>query len=245
MTNFKACMITKVGLFLELAKPDKDGISGFICTDEFKNGYRDLKFGNGGSWCRRRSSLSNKYKTMTVKENGKVLYLWDATEVEINILNHQIKKLNFEKTTTPTKLKYIKLCGYQKNPDESRPISVKIRTRFKDKGCVVCGSNSDTIIDHKNGLYNNPRVLNIITQKISDFQVLCNHCNLQKRQTIKDMKKTGIRYPATKIGCLYQFNISYTSGDSTYDKYDPHWGVGTYWYDPPKFMKHLFKMLKK
>lgn len=52
---------TKTDLFLELAKPDKDGISRWVKTTEFVGEYKNLQFGNGGSWCRASSSLSKRY----------------------------------------------------------------------------------------------------------------------------------------------------------------------------------------
>src|SRR5210317_1518652 len=61
-----------------------------------------------------------------------------------------------------------------------RPIRNDIHKYHKNKGCVVCGSTSDLVTDHKNDLYNDSRVLNTKTQTIDDFQCLCNHCNLQK-----------------------------------------------------------------
>jgi 5-methylcytosine-specific restriction endonuclease McrA len=53
----------------------------------------------------------------------------------------------------------------------------------------MCGSHSNTVIDHKNDLYNDETVLNVDTQTIDDFQVLCTHCNLLKRQISIDEKK--------------------------------------------------------
>ena len=116
-----------------------------------------------------------------------------------------------------------------------------MRTFFKNKPCVVCGSNNDLVIDHKNGLYNNPRVLDTKTQKINDFQVLCNHCNLQKRQTIVWSKKFNKRYPATKIPQLKYFNIDFIKGCDKLDLSNPNAMVGTYWYDPILFLKTIFK----
>jgi hypothetical protein len=100
--------------------------------------------------------------------------------------------------------------------------------------------NTDIEVDHKNGLYNDPRVLNLKTQTLDDFQSLYSHCNKKKRETIKVMKETGIRYPATNIPQL-SFNIDYTYGDSTYDIKNCNTLIGTYWYDPVDFMKKLIK----
>jgi 5-methylcytosine-specific restriction endonuclease McrA len=160
-------------------------------------------------------------------------------------LKEKLKEINLKKLIKNKKLiinsgcniKYIKLCGYQLDSNYLRPISQSIRNYFNKKPCVVCGSYNNTVIDHKNGLYNDKRVLNKNTQCIDDFQVLCNHCNLQKRETIKKMKLTKKRYSALNIPSVSIFNIDFTSGDENYNLNDPNWGEGTYWYDPCDFIK--------
>ncbi|MBR2112484.1 MAG: hypothetical protein IJ950_06080 [Helicobacter sp.] len=42
---------TKKDLFIELANPDKNGISRWVNVQEFIGKYQQLQFGNGGSWC--------------------------------------------------------------------------------------------------------------------------------------------------------------------------------------------------
>lgn len=93
------------------------------------------------------------------------------------------------------------------------------------------------VCDHKNDLYNNSRVLTLKTQLLSDFQSLCEHCNLQKRQAMKNTKATGIRYSGMNIPCLYPLGIDYISGDGSFDKNDPNAMVGTFWYDPIEFIR--------
>lgn len=63
----------------------------------------------------------------------------------------------------------------------NRPIRKDIEKYHKQMGCVVCGSKSQLVTDHKNDVYNDPRVLDTNTQTKDDFQCLCTHCNLQKR----------------------------------------------------------------
>ena len=144
----------------------------------------------------------------------------------------------FPKTSTIT---HLKLSGF--NPDANvnttRPIRDDIHAYHKSMGCVVCGSHSSLVTDHKNDLYNDQRVLNATTQTIHDFQCLCNHCNLQKREVVKQCKATGLRYPATNIPQLRPFGIDFTQGDHTFDPSDPNAMVGTYWYDPVAFMKFI------
>jgi len=122
----------------------------------------------------------------------------------------------------------------------SRPIRKDIHTHHKAIGCVVCGSHSDLVTDHKNDLYNDPRVLDAKTQTLDDFQCLCNHCNLQKRQVSKTTKETGVRFSAMRIPSLAIWGVGFVDGDETFDADDVmNAMVGTYWHDPVEFMKKL------
>ena len=125
-----------------------------------------------------------------------------------------------------------------------RPIRTDIKRYHKSTGCVVCGSHSDLVIDHKNDLYNDLRVLNTSTQTIEDFQCLCNHCNLQKKQISKVTRKTMRRFAATKIQSLAIFDIDFIEGDESLDISNVNAMVGTYWYDPVEFMKQINKKLR-
>ena len=95
------------------------------------------------------------------------------------------------------------------------------------------------LLDHKNDLYNDLRVLDKNTQLISDFQCLCNHCNLQKRQISKKTKEKGKRIGATSIHSLAIFKIDFIVGDHNFNKDDINAMKGTYWHDPVAFMKHI------
>ena len=121
----------------------------------------------------------------------------------------------------------------------TRPIREDIKQFYKQQGCVVCGSHSDLVTDHKNDLYNDPRVLSRVTQTLDDFQCLCNHCNLQKRQVAKTTLETGVRFAATNIPSLAPHGIDFIQGDDTFDPADPNAMVGTFWYDVVAFHQHL------
>ena len=127
----------------------------------------------------------------------------------------------------------------------TRPIRKDIHEHHKKMGCVVCGSHSDLVTDHKNDLYNDPRVLDAKTQTIDDFQCLCNHCNLQKRQVSKKTKEIGKRIGATTIPSYAVFGIDFVEGDETFDEKDINAMVGTYWYDPVEFAKKIREKLKQ
>ena len=111
-------------------------------------------------------------------------------------------------------------------------------------GCVACGSKSDLTTDHKNDLYNDPRVLDMKTQKREDFQCLCRHCNLLKRQICKKTKEEKKRYGATNIPGIAIFGVDFIEGDETFDINNPNAMVGTYWYDVVAFMEHIKNSLK-
>lgn len=120
-----------------------------------------------------------------------------------------------------------------------RPIRKDIHDFHKSQSCVVCGSKSDLVTDHKNDLYNDPRVLNKDTQTVDDFQCLCNHCNLQKRQVSKKTIQDGKRIGATTIPSLSIFGIDFIEGNETLDISDINAMKGTYWYDPVEFIKQV------
>ena len=81
--------------------------------------------------------------------------------------------------------------------------------------------------------------MNEETQREDDFQCLCNHCNLQKRQVNKTTRETGQRIGATTIPSLAVFGVDFIRGDETFNPDDENAMVGTYWYDPIAFMKEL------
>lgn len=147
----------------------------------------------------------------------------------------------WEKQTTKCRISALRTIGFNEDVlyGANRPIRDDIHKIIKSKPCVVCGSKSHLVTDHKNDLYNDLRVLNSKTQIVDDFQCLCNHCNLQKRQISKQTKIEKKRYGATNIPHLAMFNIDFISGDETFDPNDPNAMVGTYWYDPVAFMEHI------
>jgi hypothetical protein len=131
----------------------------------------------------------------------------------------------------------VKMVGWNpKRVERSRPIRDDIREALKDQPCVVCGSRSSIVIDHKNDLYNDLRVLDASTQTVDDFQPLCNHCNLQKREVSVKMRETGKRYAATNIPSVAVFGVDFILGDESYDPEDPNATMGSYWHDPVAFL---------
>ncbi len=137
------------------------------------------------------------------------------------------------------------------------PIRDDIDEYYKSQYCVICGplgkeifeetfdDDFDLVTAHKNNLYNDPRVLDTKTQIKEDFHCLCNHHNLQKRQITKETIETGKRYGATNIPFLSVFGIDFIEGDETFDKNNVDALVGTFWYDPVKFVKYIKEHLDK
>lgn len=121
----------------------------------------------------------------------------------------------------------------------SRPIRNDIKKQISKLNCVVCGTNT-TVCDHKNDLYNDPMVLDKKTQSIDDFQPLCNHCNLQKRQVCIRENENGKLYSAKNIKRYNIHNFEFPWEKKIYDKSDKHCKIGTFWYDPVQFDENLF-----
>jgi len=117
----------------------------------------------------------------------------------------------------------------------SRTIADKIRTHFTGACCVACGSSCSVVIDHKNDLYNDTRALHTASQRISDFQPLCNHCNLQKKAICMKEKKSKRLYSAKQIPRLNQSLFSFPWEKKCFDISDIHCKRDTYWYDPVEF----------
>jgi len=147
----------------------------------------------------------------------------------------------WEKAPKTGAIRQLRLNGVHHHTFDSlnRPIRKDIRAYHVSQSCIVCGSKSDLVCDHKNDVYNDPRVLDTKTQTLEDFQCLCNHCNLQKRQIAKETRSSGKRYGATRIPQLAVFGIDFIQGDETFDQDNPNAMIGTYWHDPVAFMTYI------
>lgn len=226
----------KIELFKELALYDNIlGTSRFVNVNEFVGKYAELRFGNGGGWSRLDGDFGRKHKVCIIKTNGKKRFSWNQDAQEDKSIDLELANYVFDKGTS---IMLIKICGLQ-DLSSMRPIRKDIRDALYTKPCVVCGTNSQIEIDHKNGLYNDSRVLNSKTQTVDDFQPLCKHCNDQKRQTCVWQKKHNKRYPASLIPQLAIFGHDFTQGDETFDETNIDALVGTYWYDPVDFIKKI------
>lgn len=208
--------MTKTDLFIELAKPNSNGISRWVLSTEFVGPYASLQLGNGGSWCRASSSLAKKYI------------------------------VEFDKTLSPgNSIDAVRLNGFKKNDSFNQVIRKDIKDFYKDQRCVMLGikgfsENTKIEIDHKDGRKDDWRVSNPATQSIDDFQPLCKAANDVKRQICKECKLTNERWDATNIkGNPYPFY----QGDKLYT--EELGCVGCYQYDPVQYRKSCVRRITK
>lgn len=205
---------TKTKLFLELAQPNENGISRWVSVTEFVDEYKDLKLGNGGSWCRASSPLAKDYI------------------------------VEFDKSkTSGNSIDAIRLNGFNQQKHFKQHIRKDIKDFYKTKNCVMLGingksENTKIEIDHKDGRKNDHRVSDTKTQKLEDFQPLSKAANDAKRQICKACKETNKRWSAKNIlGNPYAFY----QGDENYS--DELGCIGCYQYDPVEYRKSSVKKI--
>ncbi|CZE46295.1 restriction endonuclease [Campylobacter geochelonis] len=207
---------TKLELFLELAKPDISGKSRWVNVSEFTENFKELKLGNGASWCRASSALAKKY-----------IVEFDRSKTNGNAIDA------------------IRLNGSNENRSFNHNIRQDIKKFYKNQKCVmlgICGKSENTKIeiDHKDGRKDNDRVSNMATQNFSDFQPLCKAANDIKRQICKQCKKTNKRWNAKNIkGNPFDFY----DGDENYTK--DLGCIGCYQYDPVEYRKVSVKKISE
>ena len=209
-----------------------DNFTKIISRDEIRK-YPDIDWGDNGigdRWCGKKFNytvIKNKGKFKTYSENDEDInvelienFLNDNTENNKGILGIFVhsKRLNIVK----------------------RPINRDISLLIKMNSCVSCGSHSDIICDHKNDIYNDERVLNVKTQLLNDFQPLCNHCNLQKRQVFKDEVKNEKIYSAKNLQRYNVYLFEFPWEKKNFDTEDINTKIDTYWYDPIEFNNKIF-----
>lgn len=107
--------MTKNELFLELAKPNENGVSRWINVNEFVGKYADLAFGNGASWARKESTLAKRFI------------------------------IEFDKSlSNGNSIDAIRLNGFN-NGDFSQHINANIKKTIKAMRCVVLGTSNPEV----------------------------------------------------------------------------------------------------
>jgi len=200
--------MTNSELFLELAKPNKYGVSRWVSVSEFIGKYKKLQLGNGGSWCRASSSLAKKYI------------------------------VEFDKSkTTGNSIDRVRLIGFNDKKILNQNIRKDIKDFYKVQNCVMLGVNGSSEntkieIDHKDGRKDDYRLSNLAEQEVTDFQPLSKAANDIKRQICKRCQETNKRWNAKNIkGNPFDFY----AGDENYSE---ELGCkGCYQYDPVEYRK--------
>ncbi len=121
--------------------------------------------------------------------------------------------------------------GFNNVPDKS--IRNDIIKKIKKERCPLLGTKKPEV-DHKNGRYNNQRVNNKKTQKLSDFQPLGQAANKAKRQFCKNCRKTNKRFDAKILG----FKESFSQGGENYLESEDGC-AGCFWYDVKDFREKV------
>lgn len=107
--------MTKTELFIQLAKPDDNGVSRWVSVTEFIGEYACLTFGNGASWARKESTLAKKYI------------------------------IEFDKSiSSGNGIDKIRLNGFN-NGDYSQHIRADIKKAIKKQRCVILGTSNPEV----------------------------------------------------------------------------------------------------
>jgi hypothetical protein len=205
-----------------------------LSTNEIKEKYKELYWGGNGvgdRWANKKFNYSviySKKQPCLYSEN-------DNDEMPTELLN------DFLKTNKGVGIIGIFVHSKRTNT-QKRPINKDIHKEITKLSCVICETHN-TICDHKNDLYNDTRVLNIKTQLVSDFQPLCNHCNLQKRQICKIEEQTEKLYSAKNIQRYQIYDFEFPWEKKIFDKNDINCKNGTYWFDPVEFERNIYYYL--
>jgi hypothetical protein len=225
--SFQNCKI-KIMSIEDLVIKATNNFTKILSVSEIDEKYDRLKWGRNGigdRWANKKFNYTVIYKTGKTKvysenENDVI-----PSELLIEFMNNAILHSGI-----------IGIYVHSKRLNNiNRLIRHDILKKNKQNNCVICGTTSEIICDHKNDLYNDVRVLNTATQLFEDFQALCNHCNLQKRQICKYECENQLIYSAKKIPQFSFYNFDFPWEKKVFDKNDINCKVGTYWYDPIEF----------
>jgi len=191
---------------LQLANPDENGVSRWVLVSEFIGKYTPLQLGNGGSYCRRNSTLAKRYI------------------------------VKFDKSLTcGNRIDAIKLDGFNTEDTFNQDIRKDIWNEIRKRKCVMLGVNgkSENVeieVDHKDGRKNDWRVSDPATQTLDDFQPLCHTANVIKREICRKCKETDKRWDAKNLAGN---PFSFYEGDENYT--NELGCIGCYQYDPVEY----------
>lgn len=195
--------------FLDYAKPNEEGWTEVVSLNELNSHYDTDEFTtkNGGSWCRSDSSLLSRYNVERIQGSG-------ADKSGRRIIAVQLKGL--------------------KESASNRGIRSDIRTEITAQKCAILCNSSDIQVDHKcPRLALTPRVMDLKTQELTDFQALCRAANAAKRGHCNKCGDSKTRFDAKVLG----YTVSYWRGGPKAND----GCVGCYWYDPVEFNHQVSK----
>ena len=215
----------------ELVIQATNNFTKILSTNEIKENYKGLYWGGNGVGDRFANKKFN-YSVIYSKKQPSLYSENDDDKIPEDLLNE------FLQNNKGVGIIGIFVHSIRKNI-QKRPIRKNIQKETTSLSCIICGTH-DTICDHKNDLYNDMRVLSLETQLISDFQPLCNHCNLQKRQVCKTEEQTEKIYSAKNIQRYKIYSFEFPWEKKVFDRNDINCKNGTYWFDPVEFDKNIY-----
>jgi 5-methylcytosine-specific restriction endonuclease McrA len=153
------------------------------------------------------------------------------TDEEKRMIRQLHSSLTWERRGTT--IQYVKFFGQVEESIVSYP---PLRQDLIDlmtapgRCCDSCGTVENLQCDHRNDLYNDPRMFNMAEQTEDDVQTLCGSCNSSKARAKQKMLAEDKRQPPPfnryREGV---YGVKYTEGNDTLDQNDPNWYKGTYW----------------
>lgn len=208
-----------------------ENFSRIIPRDELRQ-YKKLDWGDNGigdRWANKKFNYTSisKGKNKTYSENDE------------EVLPEELLQVFLEENQGNKGILGIFVHSIRTNIIK-RPIRKDIDKAIKLNPCVSCGSKTDIICDHKNDIYNDESVLDTATQTIEDFQPLCNHCNLQKRQIFKEEVRDQRIYSAKNMQKYQIFPVEFPWEKKAFNVKDLTTKKDTYWYDPVEFNRKLY-----
>jgi 5-methylcytosine-specific restriction endonuclease McrA len=212
----------------ELVSEATNNYTQIVSVNEIKEKFPELFWGGNGVGDR---FANKKYNYTCIKKKERTLY----SENDEDIIPPEVLNDFLENNKGIKSQGIIGIFVHSKKINNgSRPIKKDIHKIIIGSSCVVCGTHS-TVCDHKNDLYNDDRVLNTKTQVLSDFQPLCNHCNLQKRQICKKEEQEQKLYSAKNIPIYKVYPFEFPWEKKVFDRNDIYCKNGTFWFDPVEF----------
>lgn len=208
--------MSKKQIIFEHMSVDSDGFGDLVTYEELNKvllsqGYTKIT-ANGDSFFR---DISEKEER--VNSDG------------LTVIDGTWKGYRIRKIKNGSQNLSVQLLGYDKDYKKIyQSIPALIRNHFSGHRCISCGSSAKVLPDHKDGrkqpgkgYYNS----------VEQFQPLCNHCNLTKREFCKKCRKTAKRFNASILG----YNSSYYSGIQGWEGTC----AGCYWFDVRRFRASL------